>query len=63
MVLQDHIADLAYLIRFCLGAFTLQIDFLFNPGFAKDVMASPNSHFEARVQEQLAKVIKSDGSI
>jgi hypothetical protein len=51
------------LIRFRIAAFALQIDLLFDPGFAKDVMAPSNAHFKAQVQEQLAKVIKSDGSI
>ena len=63
MVLQEHIADLTRLIGFRLATFTLQVDFLLNPGFAKDVMASSNSHFKTQVQEQVAKVAKPDGSI
>jgi hypothetical protein len=50
------------LIGLRLAAFTLQIDLLFYPGFAKDVMAPSNAHFKAQVQEQLAKVIKSDAA-
>ena len=51
------------LIGLCLATFTLQIDLFFNPSFSKDVVTAPNSHFKTQVQEQLAKVIKSDDSI
>jgi hypothetical protein len=63
MVLQKYVSDLADLIGLCLATITLQVDLLFNPGLTKDVMAPSNSHIETQVQEQLAKVIKSDGSI
>jgi hypothetical protein len=63
MVLQKYVSDLADLIGLCLAAFTLQIDLLFNAGFPRDVMAPSNSRIKTQVQEQLAKVIKSDGSI
>jgi len=63
MVLQEYVSDLADLIGFCLATFTLQIDLLFNARFPKDVMAPSNAHIKAQVQQQLAKVIKSDGSV
>jgi hypothetical protein len=63
MVFQKYVSDLADLIGLCFAALTLQIDLLFNPGFPKDVMAASNSHVKTQVQEQLAEVIKSDGSI
>jgi hypothetical protein len=54
---------LADLIGLRLATFTLQVDLLINAGFAEDVMAASNSHLKTQDQEQLAKVIKSDGSI
>lgn len=63
MVLQKYVSDLAYLIGLCFATFTLQVDFLFNPGLTKNMMAASNSSIETQIQEQLAKVIKSDGSI
>jgi hypothetical protein len=63
MVFQKYVSDLTDLVWLCLATFTLQVDFLFNAGLTKDVMAPSNSHVEIRVQEQLAKVIESDGSI
>lgn len=48
MILEEHVSDLADLIGLCLAAVTLQIDLLFNPGFAKNVMASSNTHFKTQ---------------
>ena len=63
MVFQNYVSDLANLIGLGLATFTLQVDLLFNPGLTKDVMAPSNSHLKTKAQEQLAKVIKSDGSV
>lgn len=63
MVLQKYVSDLPDLIGLCLATFTLQVDLFLNPGLTKDVMAPSNSHIETQVLEQLAKVVKSDGSI
>ncbi len=43
MVFKDHRSHLAHLVRLCIIAATLQIDFFLNTAFAKNVMTTADA--------------------
>ena len=63
MIFEKHRSHLTHLVRLCILTITLQIDFFFNTGSTKDVMATADTPRKTKTVEQGTKIIETNTSV